>query len=378
METTAVAAEQAQLPGVGRAGAGADGDARARIALSLLVEPGDAKIGALVAAHGPVEVAEALAEDRLDAGGRNRLRQAVAAQMARAESTGAVLLVPGSAGWPTQVDDLGAAAPLLLWTVGRDLRAELLRSVAMVGARACSPYGRATAETMAGDLALHSWTVVSGGAFGVDAAAHLGALAVGGSTVLVSAGGADRPYPRAHDALYDRVRNSGVLVSEAPLGSQPMRHRFLTRNRLIAALSRGTVLVEAALRSGARGTAAAAAALSRHVMAVPGPVTSDLSTGCHHLIREGVAVLVANSRDVLELITPLGEAPVGTEAREVLVELTARGPLGLSDTAMAIGRGRTETKALLVLLEGAGYVAHTRRGWAVSPSTLNRLARAAP
>lgn len=378
MESTAVAAEQVPLPGLGRAAPAGDEDAQARIALSMMVEPGDVKVGALVADHGAADTVGALATERFDAEGRARLRQSVAAQLARAEAIGAVLLVPGSPQWPTQVDDLGPAAPFLLWTLGRDLRGELLRSVALVGARACSPYGRATAETMAADLALHSWTVVSGGAFGIDAAAHLGALAVGGSTVLVSAGGADRPYPRAHDAIYERVRSNGVLVSEAPLGSQPVRHRFLTRNRLIAAMSRGTVVVEAAVRSGARGTAAAAASLSRHVMAVPGPVSSDLSSGCHHLIREGVAVLVANSRDVLELITPLGEAPTGTEAREILVELAARGPLGLGATAVAIGRGRTETKALLALLEGAGYVTHTRQGWAVAPGTLARLARAAP
>ena len=120
---------------------------------------------------------------------------------------------------------------------------------------------------------------MSGGAYGIDAAAHRGALAVAGRTVLVSAGGVDRPYPAAHDHLFRQVQANGAVVSECPLGAPPARHRFLTRNRLIAALEPGTVIVEAGLKSGARSTATSAAQLSRHVMAVPGPVTSDLSSG---------------------------------------------------------------------------------------------------
>jgi DNA processing protein len=225
-------------------------------------------------------------------------------------------------------------------------------------------------------LALFGWTVVSGGAYGIDAAAHQGALAVGGRTVLVSAGGVDKPYPRAHEHLFRRVGQSGSVVSECPLGAPPARHRFLTRNRLIAAMSRGTVVVEAALKSGARGTAAAAARLSRHVMAVPGPVSSDLSTGCHDLIREGGATLVGGTNDVLELVTPLGESPTeSTEGRSLLGLLVAKGPLPESHVAIEVGLPGEEVRALLALLEGGGYVVRGRRGWQLTEQAMIRFAQ---
>lgn len=353
-----------------------DAQVRARIALSLLVEPGDREVGADVRDRGAVAVAEELGRVRVPKRSIGVLSEAVGAQLNRAAQVGAVCMVPGYPGWPTQLDDLAETAPLLLWARGSGLRMDLLRSVAIVGARACSPYGRVQAETLAAELALFGWTVVSGGAYGIDAAAHQGALAVGGRTVLVSAGGVDKPYPRAHEHLFRRVGQSGSVVSECPLGAPPARHRFLTRNRLIAAMSRGTVVVEAALKSGARGTAAAAARLSRHVMAVPGPVSSDLSTGCHDLIREGGATLVGGTNDVLELVTPLGESPTeSTEGRSLLGLLVAKGPLQEGHVAIEVGMPGEEVKALLALLEGGGYVVRGRRGWQLTEQAMMRFAQ---
>ncbi len=203
-----------------------DAQVRARIALSLLVEPGDRAVGAEVQQRGAVEVAEELGRVRVPSKSIGVLSEAVTAQLERAAQAQAICLVPGYPGWPTQLDDLAETAPLLLWARGNDLRIDLLRSVAIVGARACSPYGRVQAETLAAELALFGWAIVSGGAYGIDAAAHQGALAVAGRTVLVSAGGVDKPYPRAHEHLYRRIAQTGSVVSECPLGAPPARHRF--------------------------------------------------------------------------------------------------------------------------------------------------------
>jgi DNA processing protein len=373
---------QQTLPVAGSAAAAigdddADADRRARIALSLLVEPGDAKVGAAVQSDGAAAVAAAVARRRVPQRSATVLDEAVTAQLERAAIVGAVCLVPGSSGWPSQLDDLGDGAPVLLWVRGDSLRSDLLRSVSIVGSRACSPYGRVQAETLASELALFGWTVVSGGAYGIDAAAHNGALAVAGRTVVVSAGGVDRPYPRAHEHLYARATASGAVVSECPLGAPPAKHRFLSRNRLIAAMSRGTVVVEAALRSGARSTATAAAELSRHVMAMPGPVTSDLSRGCHEMIRDGAAVLVGGSKDVLELVTPLAENDVAAETstRSLLGWLAAQGPSSVVEIAAEVGIDEEGTLALLTMLEGAGYATQSRRGWTMTPDAMARFAR---
>ena len=153
------------------------------------------------------------------------------------------------------------------------------RSVAIVGSRASTAYGEHVAGELGHQLAERGWTVVSGGAFGIDAAAHRGALAAEAPTVAVLACGVDRPYPAAHGALLHRIAETGLLVSEWPPGAAPHRHRFLVRNRLIAALTRGTVVVEAAARSGAQATARRARKLGRQVLVVPGPVTSAMSVG---------------------------------------------------------------------------------------------------
>lgn len=216
-------------------------------------------------------------------------------------------VIPGDSEWPGGFDDLGVNAPVCMWARGQVRKSGLgpERSVAIVGSRAATSYGVSAASEMAANLARRGATVVSGGAFGIDAAAHRGALAEG-HTVAFLACGLDELYPRSHADLLTRIINHGALYSEAPIDTRPTRWRFLARNRLIAAASGVTVVVEAAWRSGALSTASHADGLSRPVAAVPGPVTSAASSGCHRLIRERGAVLVTGADDVAELIGECG------------------------------------------------------------------------
>jgi DNA processing protein len=282
----------------------------ARAALTRLAEPGDAWLGRAVAGLGAAEVLDRVRSAR--AGEDERLAHyrvrlpALAADSGLAARAGARVVVPGDDEWPTALEDLGDRVPIALWVAGDGNLADAARrSVSVVGARACTAYGEHVAGELAAALGDRGWTVVSGGAYGIDAAAHRGALAVEAPTVAVLACGVDVPYPAAHDGLLRAIRAHGVVVSELPPGSRPTRRRFLDRNRVIAALGRGTVVVEAATRSGAKNTAGQADELSRPVMAVPGPVTSAASAGCHELIRARGAALVTGAADVLDLVGDL-------------------------------------------------------------------------
>lgn len=207
--------------------------------------------------------------------------------------------------WPRQLDDLGHHRPLCLWVRGvADLRLAMVRSIAIVGARAATPYGLHVCQAWIPTLSDAGFSVVSGAAYGIDAAAHRAALSVGGMTAAVLACGVDVAYPSAHEGLLARIGEDGLIVSEVPPGEGVRRQRFLTRNRLIAALTRATLVVEAAFRSGTTSTANAASALVRPVLAVPGPVTSAESKGCHELIRSQQAVLVHEPSDVIEVLDP--------------------------------------------------------------------------
>jgi DNA processing protein len=179
-------------------------------------------------------------------------------------------------------------------------------AVAVVGSRSATTYGTGVAGSVAAELATEGVTVISGAAFGIDQAAHRGALASRGPTVAVLACGVDRAYPTAHRELIAYIAETGLVVSELAPGCAPTKLRFLARNRLIAALARGTVVVEAALRSGALNTANWSSLMNRVVMGVPGPVTSAPSEGVHELIRTRDAALVTRGTDVLELITSSG------------------------------------------------------------------------
>lgn len=205
-------------------------------------------------------------------------------------------------GWPTALMDLDDL-PFALWWRGSLDALSPSSSVAIVGSRACTEYGSRVAADLAGGLADRGWRTVSGGAYGIDIAAHRAALAHGSPTVVVLACGADRAYPVAHREVFDRiVEGGGCIISEYPPGSTPLRTRFLARNRIIAALSAGMVVVESNIRSGSMAAARSAAALRRPLMAVPGPVTSVQSTGTHELIRTRQASLVTQAIDVLDAI----------------------------------------------------------------------------
>jgi DNA processing protein len=303
-----------------------DDERLARAQLTYLAEPGDELLGVLVRASGAVRAVEvirsgclmgaewpppqtvpAVMTALLRAVGRWRSQLELApapAEITRTPGAGVRLICPGDHEWPGQLDDLGYARPHALWLRGTaDLRFSCLRSAAIVGSRAATAYGSYVAGDLAGSVAARGLAVVSGGAFGVDACAHRGALSADGVTVAVLACGVDVPYPAAHAELLDAVAAQGVIVSEQPPGRNVSRLRFLARNRVIAALATGTLVVEAGERSGAMNTARHARDLGRPLMAVPGPITSDLSAGCHHIIRNWHGALVTSAGDVIDAIS---------------------------------------------------------------------------
>lgn len=357
----------------------------ARALLSRLSEPADRRIVGLLAQMPATELVALVraGSDHVPAVERYAARLAAAdpeADLARVADLGGRLLVPGDLEWPSQLDDLGDAAPWALWVRGTaDLRMSSLRSVSVVGARASTHYGSDVASTLGSDLAVRGWTVVSGGAFGIDAAAHQGALAAGGVTVAVLACGVDVSYPPRHDALFARIAADGLLLSEVPPGAAPHRTRFLVRNRVIAALTRGTVVVEAAVRSGSLSTAHEAARLGRPVLGVPGPVTSGMSEGVHRLLRDG-ATLVTTAAEVVEAVGDLGadlaprpSGPVdprdGLDAltARVLDAVPARRPATLDSVARTAGVAPAEAAGALGLLEVAGWVRSDASGWRLAP-----------
>jgi len=295
-----------------------DPERLARAGLSRVVEPGDP---AALQAFAGLEAVELW--DLLTSGGPSLARWAARLadvrperDLERAHAAGARFVIPGDAEWPEQVDVLAEAGqlsrrggvPFGLWVRGpAQLREVTQRSVALVGARACSSYGEHVAAELAAGLADNGVTVVSGGAYGIDAAAHRGALAGSGVTVAILACGVDVSYPRGNTALFSRIAEEGLLVSELPPGCSPTRLRFLARNRLIAAIALGTVVAEAAVRSGALNSAGWAEQCGRVVLAVPGPITSRMSEGAHLLVRERNAVLATSVADILEAMSPLGQ-----------------------------------------------------------------------
>jgi DNA processing protein len=373
---------------------------RARVALSFLADPGDPVLGAalrtrtaghlLAATTGADSSGSAvLLEDDDQVLGRamQKWRSRVGllpsvAQLAAWQDGGLRLVLPEDPEWPTQLDDLGDARPLLLWARGTaDLRYACVSSAAVVGARAATGYGKHVALEMAAGLVERDLSIVSGGAYGVDASAHRGALAADGLTVAVLAGGLRYCYPRGHADLFAGIAAQGVLVSECPPDQAPTRPGFLVRNRLIAALSRGTVVVEAALRSGALNTARHARELGRPVMAVPGPVTSEQSAGCHELIREYGAMCVTSAADVIEHLRPSAEGDragprhgpaVGRDhldpvARAVLEQVPVRGRRGPAGIAVRAGVDLDTALRTLGLLAAAGYVQRDEQGWRARP-----------
>lgn len=278
-----------------------DVEREARMGLAVLML-GESKLLAEVAADGPVAVWERLRSAGDGSVWARRAQLVDVDELAAATtSAGARFIIPSDEEWPTALADLdeteGSWAPVGLWVKGINLR-EMGQCVTIVGARACTTYGEHAAVTLAADLALEGITIVSGMAYGVDAAAHRGALGVGGTTIAVVASGIDRPYPSANAALARRITETGALVSELPPGAEANRAAFASRNRIMAALATTTVVVESAARSGAVMTANWSTRLGRATGAMPGPITSSLSEVPHRMIREGQAQLVTAAADI--------------------------------------------------------------------------------
>lgn len=209
--------------------------------------------------------------------------------------------------WPQQLNQLEVSpAQLFIESIESDLSALTAKSIAIVGSRNATPYGLRVATEFAAALAESGYTIISGGAFGIDAAAHRGALSVGGKTVVVLAGGVDCPYPMAHSNLFIDASKNGALISEHPAGTPSRKHNFLERNRIIAGLAFGTLIVEAAFKSGAIRTALDTVKLLRPVMAIPGPISSPLSAGVNRLIAERVAELVTSVWQIEEIVGSYG------------------------------------------------------------------------
>ncbi|MEW2513524.1 DNA-processing protein DprA [Streptomyces sp. NPDC046870] len=356
-----------------------------RVFLGRVVEAGDEVGGRWVREFGVGEVVRRLrcGKDALPGVSGNRWEGLVARarraeperDLEAARAAGARFVCPGDAEWPRQLDDLGDARPLGLWVRGRpNLRMWALRSVAVVGARACTEYGTHAAATLSSGLAERGWVVVSGGAYGIDGAAHRGALATHGATVAVLACGVDQAYPRGHAALIARIAERGLVVGELPPGDHPTPSRFILRNRVIAALTRGTVVVEAACRSGSLATARAAQRLGRFTMGVPGPVTSSLSAGVHELLR-AEATLVTDAAEVIELVGDMGElAParrgpvlprdlLQPAARTVLAALPGDRAAPADEIALGARTTRDDAIARLYELRALGYVERHGDGW---------------
>jgi DNA processing protein len=364
-------------------------DRLARAALSRLGEPGDPRLASLVEELGAEQVHTSLvdpAASGMAAEVAERLRGLdPAADLEQAADRGFRFVIPTDEEWPARLADLQHAAPvngrggepLGLWLRGQGRLDKLCeRSVSVVGSRSATTYGVGVAGEIGASLATAGVTVVSGAAFGIDQAAHRGALAGGGRTVAVLACGVDRAYPAAHRDLLGYIAEQGLVVSELPPGCAPTRLRFLSRNRVIAGASIGTVVVEAAVRSGALNTATWASSLNRTVMGVPGPVTSAPSEGVHDLIRSRGAVLVTRGADVLELVSPSGSfiqapprAPVRRRDRLSETDQRVLDAVPISRPASATGLARTAGLAVntvhqsLRRLADGGLVARTSAGW---------------
>jgi DNA processing protein len=382
---------------------GTDDDRAARVALTTVAEPGNRTVWAMVQETDAPAALERLLQGgaptaALRAAVQSRFEDADPRKLAdetlrRAERLGARIVVPSDDEWPSRVDELAALEldaagtinqhvrpPLCFWVRGPGRLDEWLgRSVAIVGARAATDYGRHVATDLAYGLASAGWTVVSGGAFGIDAASHLGALAAEGRTIAVLACGVDRPYPAGNAAMFERIAERGILMSEWPPGAEPQKHRFLIRNRVIAAATAGTVMVEAAARSGASQTMNRVLALNRPAMVVPGPVTSAMSVGCHELLRSRPdAMLVTEVAHVLEAIGRIGEywaePPRGPARRRdeldeesalVLEAVPHRGVIPPEELAAKAGLAVRTVLRRLSLLELAGLVERREGGVAL-------------
>jgi DNA processing protein len=359
-------------------------DRFARAAWSRVAEPGDAVAHTLIRTHGPVaalQMAASGAEQALE----RFLPRLEVLDVERDLEIGAKfsarVVCPGDAEWPAGLDDL-AAPPYCLWVRGPvDLASACERSAAVVGARSATAYGEMVTTEISAGLGERRFTIISGAAFGIDAAAHRGALAAGAITIAVLAGGVERPYPCSHAALIARIAEGGAVISEVAPGSAPTKTRFLQRNRMIATMGRGTVVVEAGLRSGSLNTARTAAEHGRVVAAVPGPVTSMMSAGCHEAIRSGMAQLVTDAAEAAELIgdygidlAPARRGPTfaGDELDEHAARVLSALPVGtgvpVARLAVSSGLSVSEVRSLLGRLDLSDLAERHGELWRKGPA----------
>jgi len=362
----------------------------ARAYLSRVAEPYPAALAALVAEAGPVRAAELVRSGEISPcvasqTSARRAEERAHQDLDRVTQRGGRLLIPEDDEWPrwqfVALDQYkqrcGGGEPLALWVRGpHDLAEAVDRAVAVVGSRAASGYGEHVATELSYGLAETAVTIVSGAAYGIDGAAHRGALAAGGMTIAVLACGVDVAYPAGHQGLLGKIAQEGLVISEYPPGVTPARHRFLTRNRLIAALGGGTVVVEAGRRSGAKNTAAITAAMGRPLMAVPGPITSASSIGCHELLRDKKADPVSSVAEIVESVGRFGEglatepaekeSDLGTPQGDAMRVYEAMGKRsGVSDVVVSVESGvpLEHVRALLPELELAGLARQVDGGW---------------
>lgn len=366
----------------------------ARLGLCAAADGGDAGLATLVRDEGAEAVWRHLTTSPRDSALTLRARAVdVAAIMAETAACGARFVIPGDPEWPAGVEHLTWSEPVSgfggepfgLWLIGpADLAAVSRSGVAVVGSRSSTAYGEHVTADLAAGLAQAGYAVISGGAYGIDAAAHRAALAVAGTTIAVMAGGLADYYPPGNARLIEQIAQTGLVVSEVPPGRPPSRARFLIRNRLIAALGRGTVIVEGAVRSGAQNTASWTLALDRPLLAVPGPVTSATSVTPHRLVREGLATLVTTVDEVRSELEPIGDHPVArawqapspddrlpAADRQVLDALNRRRWLGVDDVVASTGRTAVEVLAALGRLKQVGLVDDDTAGrwrWRAQPA----------
>jgi DNA processing protein len=376
-------------------------DRFARATWTGIAEPGDRMAGLVVQALGASDALDAVVahwpapqwsaavvQSGVDGVAESDFQQAMERWQPRLKSAtallalrqaaryGARLLVPDAVDWPVGVGDLGLHAPIALWVRGTEAALPALdTSIAVVGARAATEYGEHITMEISAGLVDRGYAVVSGAAYGIDGMAHRAALASHGTTVAFLAGGVDRFYPSGHDALLTRIAQEGVIISELPCGQPPTKWRFLQRNRLIAAASQATVVVEAGWRSGSLNTAGHAAEIGRPIGAVPGPVNSSASAGCHRLIRDYGATLVTNADEVSELLgdVPRGVSrldsilptlrPVSAEETRLLDAMSFTAAREVGDIAARAGLSVATVQSLLGALEIDERVRERERGW---------------
>jgi DNA processing protein len=346
-------------------------DRQARLVISIAGEPGDERVGQAVAEFGAADAVE-----RWESGyGADAMCKAIDRILNSSLIEQAVkslnaargrFITPADEEWPDSLDDLDTAAPVGLWCTGEGLLSEIAnQSLAVVGARSATAYGQRIAYELGMQGAKENVGIISGAAYGIDAAAHRGSLVGQGKTVAVLACGVDVAYPVSHRGLLSNITDSGVVVSEAPPGAKPHKHRFLIRNRLIAALSQSTVVVEAALRSGSLSTSNWAHVLNRQVWGIPGPITSATSAGVHAAIRDNMMKIASSTDEIFrDFKSPALPIQLGL-LDGAIVGLLSEGPRSSHEIAMHFGAevDLHDLQAALSLLEVRKLISLSNQGW---------------